>query len=78
VLPGVTVTVTNVGTATTRSVVTDDRACTAAVAAAGEYRVRAELQGFKTVERSGLTLSAGQTAIANFQLEVGGIQKSCR
>jgi hypothetical protein len=76
VLPGVTVTIVNVGTGTTRAVVTNERGeYRAALLPLGEYRVRAELQGFKTVERSGLQLSAGQTAVANFRLEVGGIEE---
>ena len=43
----------------------------------GSYRVRAELAGFKVVERTGVTLSAGQTAIINVTLEVGGVTRSC-
>jgi len=39
----------------------------------GSYRVKAELQGFKTIERTGITLSAGQTAVVNFAMEVGGV-----
>ena len=39
----------------------------------GPYRVKAELTGFKTLERTGISLSAGQTAVINFTLEVGGV-----
>jgi len=41
----------------------------------GGYRVRAELAGFKVVEQTGITLSAGQTISANVTLEVGGVQE---
>jgi hypothetical protein len=76
VLPGVTVTVTNTGTGLTRSFVTDERGeYRAPLLPLGGYVVRAELPGFKTVERSGVTLSAGQTAVVNLQLEVGGVQE---
>lgn len=39
----------------------------------GTYRVRAELAGFKTLERDGVALSAGETAVLNFSLEIGSI-----
>ena len=35
--------------------------------------MRAELQGFKTVEQRGVTVSLGQTTTVNLQLEVGGL-----
>ena len=37
----------------------------------GTYRVTAELQGFKKFEQTGITLSAGQTAVINVKLGVG-------
>src|SRR5207247_109679 len=39
----------------------------------GTYRVIAELQGFKKFEQSGVTLSAGQTAVVNMTLGVGQV-----
>ena len=36
----------------------------------------AELQGFKKFERNGVTLSAGQTAVVNLQLEVGDLSET--
>src|SRR5438067_10958592 len=61
VLPGVTVTATNVQTGNERSVVTDSTGVyRAALLPLGTYRIKAELPGFKTVQRTGIALSAGQ------------------
>ena len=77
VLPGVTVTVTSVDTGVQRVAVTDGRGTyRAALLPLGTYRVRAELQGFKTMERTGVTLNAGQTATVNLNLSVGGVQET--
>jgi hypothetical protein len=74
VLPGVTVTITNVDTGTERVVVTNESGLyRAPLLPLGTYRVAAELQGFKKFERSGITLSAGQTAVVNITLGVGAI-----
>jgi hypothetical protein len=76
VLPGVVVTVTNVETGVARDVVTGDRGLyRALLLPLGTYRVRAELQGFRSVERTNVSLSAGQTAVVDFALEVGTIQE---
>jgi hypothetical protein len=76
VLPGVTITITNTRTGLSRSYVTDERGeFRAPLLPLGDYVVRAELAGFKTVERSGIGLSAGQTAVVNVQLEVGGVEE---
>ncbi|HEV7501595.1 MAG TPA: carboxypeptidase-like regulatory domain-containing protein, partial [Vicinamibacteria bacterium] len=74
VLPGATVTVSNTDTGQQR-VVTSNSAgeYRAVLLSLGAYRAKAELQGFKTVERTGLTLSAGQTAVVDFAMEVGGV-----
>src|SRR6266571_1249895 len=74
VLPGVTVTVVNLETGVARSPLTDgDGTYRALLLPLGTYRVKAELTGFKAVERTGVTLSAGQTAVINITLEVGGV-----
>lgn len=74
VLPGVTVNVANVDTGAQRTVATgSDGSYRALLLPLGTYRVRAELQGFKATERTGLRLSAGQTATVDFALEVGGM-----
>lgn len=74
VLPGVTVTVINENTGAQRVVVTDAAGTyRAAILPLGTYRVKAELQGFRRVERTGITLSAGMTALIDFELSVGGV-----
>ena len=76
VLPGATVTVTNVDTGAQRVVPTDSSGFYRAVLLPlGTYRVKVELSGFKATERTGVGLSAGQTAVLNFALEVGGVQE---
>ena len=73
-LPGVSVTVTNMDTGTARTSVTNDEGVYRAILLPlGRYRVIAELQGFKTFEQQGITLSAGQTALINIQLGVGSV-----
>jgi hypothetical protein len=74
VLPGVSVNVANLDTGQQRTVTTNaDGGYRAVLLSLGTYRVKAELQGFKTIERTGITLSAGQTAVVNFAMEVGGV-----
>src|SRR6478609_10125227 len=76
-LPGVMVTVTNMDTGTTRSVVTNETGVyRALLLPLGRYRVAAELQGFKTFEQQGITLSAGQTALINVELSVGNVAET--
>jgi hypothetical protein len=76
-LPGVMVTVTNMETGTTRSVVTnDDGVYRAPLLPLGRYKVSGELQGFKTFEQQGITLSAGQTALINVELSVGNVAET--
>ena len=76
VLPGVTVNITNVDTGVQRTLTTGTSGSyRALLLPLGTYKVRAELQGFKTVERTHLSLSAGQTAVVNIALEVGAVQE---
>jgi len=76
-LPGVTVVITNVETGLTRSVVTDERGWYRAPALPpGPYELRAELPGFATVVRSGLTLTIGQEATINLQLDLASVQET--
>ena len=63
VLPGVTVTVTNTGTGAQRVVVSNEAGIfRALLLPLGNYKVVAELQGFKKYEETGIKLSVGQTA----------------
>lgn len=76
VLPGVTIRVTNVDTGAQRTLASGaDGGFRALLLPLGTYTARAEMQGFKAAERTGVTLSAGQTATLNFTLEVGGLQE---
>jgi hypothetical protein len=77
VLPGVTVTVTNLDSGATRVVVTNERGFfRAPLLPLGTYRVTAELQGFKRFERSGVGLAAGQTALVDITLDVGDVAET--
>src|SRR5262249_9188598 len=76
VLPGVTVTLSNVDTGQQRTATSDSAGeYRAVLLSLGTYRIKAELQGFKTVERIGVSLRAGQTAVIDFTLEVGGVSE---
>jgi hypothetical protein len=76
VLPGVTIQVTNVDTGARRSLTSGaDGGFRALLLPLGTYTVRAERQGFKSAERTGVKLSAGQTATIDFTLEVGGMEE---
>src|SRR4029079_7427239 len=75
-LPGVSVTVSNLDTGDTRVVVSNASGVyRAPLLPLGQYRVAAELQGFKKFEQQGLTLSAGQTAVINVSLSVGNMSE---
>ncbi len=77
VLPGVTVTVTNIDTGVTRAVVTNESGLyRAPLLTLGSYRVEAELQGFKKYEQSGVSLRAGTTAVIDFKLSVGTLTET--
>ena len=77
VLPGVSVTVTNTDTGSQRTTVTNETGLyRAPLLPLGTYSVVAELQGFKKFERSGVTLSAGQTAVINVTLGVGQVSET--
>ena len=77
VLPGVTVTVTNVGTGLERSMVTNEKGLyRAPLLPLGTYKVVAELQGFKRFEQAGITLSVGQSAVVNVTLNVGAVSET--
>ena len=76
-LPGVAVTVTNMDTGTTRTSVTnEDGVYRAILLPLGRYRIVAELQGFKTFEQQGVSLSARQTALINVELSVGSVSET--
>ncbi|MEE2840357.1 MAG: carboxypeptidase-like regulatory domain-containing protein, partial [Acidobacteriota bacterium] len=76
VLPGAEITVTNVDTGQSRGLVTGDAGEYNALALdLGTYEVRAELQGFQTAVRRGLTVGLGQEALVDLTLAVGEISE---
>jgi hypothetical protein len=77
VLPGVTVTVTNLSMGDQREVVTNERGLyRAPLLPLGTYRVTAELQGFKKFEQTGVILSVGESATVNVTLAVGTVAET--
>jgi hypothetical protein len=77
VLPGVNVTLTNLNTGDTRVVVTNESGLyRAPLLALGTYRLAAELQGFRTFEQTGITLTAGRTAVVDIKMTVGQLQET--
>jgi len=76
-LPGVSVTVTNMDTGSERTSLTNSQgAYRAVLLPLGRYRITAELQGFKTYEQQGVSLSAGQTVLINVELAVGSVSET--
>ncbi len=77
VLPGVTVTVTNVDTGAYRTVVSNETGLyRAQLLPLGNYRVEAELAGFGRFTQEGLELTAGMTATVNITLQVGSVTET--
>ena len=68
VLPGVTVTAVHEATGTTFLAVTDQAGIYRMPVRIGTFHITAELPGFATVNRTGLTLLVGQTASVDMQL----------
>src|SRR5215212_7571678 len=74
VLPGVTVTVTNVNTNIARTAITDEKGTFIVTSLpVGTYKVAAELQGFKKAERAGFELAADGRLTADLSLGVGSM-----
>ena len=76
VLPGVTVVAVNQATGNRFETVTDERGAYRIPARVGAYEITAQLQGFTTVTRSGITLLAGQTASVDMQLAPSTVQET--
>ena len=71
-IPGVTVTLTNEGTNVSRTVVSNESGEYVFIAVTpGSYAVKAVLQGFKTFERTGLTIGTQQFITLDLLMEVG-------
>ncbi len=77
VLPGVTVTITNTDTGLERSLVSNaEGQYRGLLLPLGNYRVAAELQGFRKAEQTGIVLRAGDTATINFEMSVGTVSET--
>ena len=73
-LPGATVTVKNVDTGFTRTGMSDDQGrYRIAAIPPGAYELSAELAGFATALRKGVTLTLGAEAVLNFELSVASV-----
>jgi hypothetical protein len=76
VLPGVTVTITNTDTGAERVVVTNGEGMfRAPLLPLGTYRVQFAMTSFATRARTGIMLNAGQIAVVNETLSIGGLQE---
>jgi len=72
VLPGATVTLTNVGTKTVNTVTSDDRGqYLFAGVFPGTYNMKVELSGFKTYEQKNVLINAQDTRGIDIRLDVG-------
>ena len=77
VVPGVTVTATNVETGVVRTTVTTAEGIyNLAALPGGTYRVEAVLTGMRTEVREGVRVTAASVTTLNFSLEVGPTQES--
>jgi Carboxypeptidase regulatory-like domain/TonB dependent receptor len=75
-VPGATVTVTNVDTNIPRVVIsTSNGAYTAPGLLPGTYQIDVQLQGFKPLRSTGISLATGETARIDLQISVGGVQE---
>jgi outer membrane receptor protein involved in Fe transport len=71
-IPGASITVRNIGTAFTRTVISDDQGrYVAPELPIGEYEVQASLAGFQTVVRRGISLTVGSRPVVDLQLPIG-------
>src|SRR5438132_8901475 len=77
VLPGVTVTITNVDTGVIRTVISEtDGWYRAAALQPGSYELSAELAGFMIYKRAGMTLTTGQEPRIDILLQVASVRES--
>lgn len=77
ILPGVDVTLTNVGTKNARQAVTNEAGLyTFPNVPVGEYQVTAMLSGFKPITKSGVQVNAGVNIRVDVALEVGALSET--
>ncbi len=76
-LPGVSVTARNLQTGAVRTAVTDAAGAYQILSIpAADYAVEAALTGFRTGTRDRVTVTVGATALANFDLAIGGLAEA--
>ena len=76
-LPGVTVTVTNLNTGITRTATTNESGVYRVPSLdPGVYKVQAQLQGFRSAVQTDLTLSVGATLGVNFTMNTGQFEEA--
>lgn len=79
VLPGVTVTITNLLSGLQQAVVTDDQGNYRVLhLPPGDYQVAAELSGFKRQVKTGITLQIEEQAPLDFVLQVGDVSEEIK
>ena len=77
IVPGVTVVLTNEATGVSRTVTTGAAGTYIFTSLQpGRYRLTAEIQGFRKVERTGVELQVNQRAAIDLELEVGLISET--
>ena len=75
VVPAVTLTARNTATGQSRTTVSgSEGSYRFAALPVGAYEIRVEHAGFQTAVGSGLTLTVGQEAVMNFNLQVGAVE----
>ena len=76
IVPGVTVVLTNEATGVSRTVTTGPAGTYIfTTLQPGRYRLNAEIQGFRKLERTGVELQVNQRAAIDLELEVGPDQR---
>ena len=76
-IPDATVTATNTGTGSARTVKADQNGVyRIPLLPLGTYRINADAPGFKRFVREGITLATGQSATIDLQLEAGQIEET--
>src|SRR5213592_2050029 len=74
VIPGVSITAKNVETGVTRTATTDEGGrYTIPELTLGDYEMEAQLPGFQTEVRTGITITVGREAVVNLALKVGQV-----
>src|SRR5260370_19835896 len=76
-VPGVAIRIKNVETGAERNLVTDEAGrYSAAALPAGRYEVRAEKAGFRSEDKTGISLVLGQRETTDLVLQVGDVQQT--